>query len=164
MSLWDYIAKPFGWLLLTLNNLVGNYGIAVFLFALVVKLILLPFQMKSKRSMMRQAKIQPQVDALRKKYEKDPQKMNMKMQELYKKEHVSMLGGSTKCPACGAELIQRDDDKPATVKNRLDVYQEKTAPLIDYYARKGILSTATCSDGGVEENYQLVKAALNAKA
>ena len=35
MSLWDYIAIPFGWLLLTLYNLVGNYGIAVFLFALV---------------------------------------------------------------------------------------------------------------------------------
>ena len=78
--------------------------------------------------------------------------------------HVSMLGGSTKCPACGAELIQRDDDKPATVKNRLDVYQEKTAPLINYYDKKGILSTATCVGGTVDENYALVKAALNAKA
>ena len=77
--------------------------------------------------------------------------------------HVSMLSG-TKCPACGAELIQRDDDKPATVKNRLDVYQEKTAPLINYYDKKGILSTATCAGGTVDENYALVKAALNAKA
>ena len=77
--------------------------------------------------------------------------------------HVSMLQG-TKCPACGAELIQRDDDKPATVKNRLDVYQEKTAPLINYYDKKGILSTATCAGGTVDENYALVKAALNAKA
>lgn len=76
--------------------------------------------------------------------------------------HVSMLEG-TKCPQCGGELIQRDDDKPATVKNRLDVYQEKTAPLIDYYDRKGILSTATCVGGTVDENYALVKAALNAK-
>ena len=39
-------------LLLWLNNLVGNYGVAIFLFALVVKIILLPFQMKSKKSMM----------------------------------------------------------------------------------------------------------------
>ena len=77
--------------------------------------------------------------------------------------HVSMLKGDT-CPECGGELFQRDDDKPATVKNRLDVYQEKTAPLIDYYARKGILSTASCADGGVEENYQLGKDALKAKA
>ena len=63
----DYIAKPFGWLLLTLYNLVGNYGIAVFLFALVVKLILLPFQMKSKKSMMRMSALQHRstVTALR---------------------------------------------------------------------------------------------------
>ena len=77
--------------------------------------------------------------------------------------HVSMLKGEN-CPACGGELFLRDDDKPATVKNRLDIYQEKTAPLIDYYEKKGILSTAKCADGGVEENYALVKAALNAMA
>lgn len=77
--------------------------------------------------------------------------------------HVSMLKGD-KCPECGGELFQRDDDKPETVKNRLDIYQEKTAPLIDYYDKKGILSTASCADGGVEENYQLVKDALKAKA
>ena len=77
--------------------------------------------------------------------------------------HVSMLKGNA-CPECGGELFQRDDDKPETVKNRLDVYQEKTAPLISYYEKKGILSTAVCTDGGVDENYALVKAALNAKA
>lgn len=77
--------------------------------------------------------------------------------------HVSMLKGDA-CPECGGELFQRDDDKPETVKNRLDVYQEKTAPLISYYEKKGILSTAVCTDGGVDENYALVKAALNAKA
>ena len=75
--------------------------------------------------------------------------------------HVSMLKDG-KCPECGGELIQRDDDKPETVKNRLDVYQEKTAPLIAYYENMGILSTAKCADGGVDENYALVKAALNA--
>ena len=41
-------------------------------------------------------------------------------------------------------MYQRDDDKPETVTNRLAVYQEKTAPLIDYYQKKGILSTADC--------------------
>jgi len=76
--------------------------------------------------------------------------------------HVSMLKGD-KCPECGGELFQRDDDKPATVQNRLDVYQEKTAPLISYYEKKGILSIATCVGGTVDENYQLVKAALDAK-
>ena len=77
--------------------------------------------------------------------------------------HVSLLKDG-KCPACGGELYQRDDDKPETVKNRLDVYQEKTAPLIDYYEKKGILSTAVCTADTIEENYRAVKAALEAKA
>ncbi|HIS46714.1 MAG TPA: adenylate kinase [Candidatus Scybalocola faecigallinarum] len=43
------------------------------------------------------------------------------------------------CDACGEALILRDDDKPETVKNRLDVYHEQTQPLIDYYKNEGIL-------------------------
>ena len=43
-----------------------------------------------------------------------------------------------KCDTCGADLIIRDDDKPETVKNRLEVYHEQTQPLIDYYNAKGI--------------------------
>ncbi len=45
------------------------------------------------------------------------------------------------CDKCGSELILRDDDKPETVKKRLDVYHEQTQPLIDYYTNKGILKT-----------------------
>lgn len=43
------------------------------------------------------------------------------------------------CDKCGAELILRNDDKPETVKNRLNVYHEQTQPLIEYYGKKGIL-------------------------
>ena len=93
MSLWDYIAKPFGWLLLTLNNLVGNYGVAVFLFALVVKLILLPFQMKSKKSMMRMSALQPQVAELQKRHEGNPRKLQEETSKLYKEEHVNPMSG-----------------------------------------------------------------------
>lgn len=53
--------------------------------------------------------------------------------------HVDRLNGKTACKACGTALIQRDDDKPETVRNRLSVYQEKTAPLIDYYNAEGLL-------------------------
>ncbi len=45
------------------------------------------------------------------------------------------------CDTCGSELVQRDDDKPETVQNRLSVYHEQTQPLIDYYTNKGILKT-----------------------
>ncbi len=53
--------------------------------------------------------------------------------------HVSRLGGETKCARCGGELYQRKDDNPETVQSRLDVYVAQTAPLIEYYEKKGVL-------------------------
>ena len=53
--------------------------------------------------------------------------------------HVSRLNGETKCARCGGELYQRKDDNPETVQSRLDVYSAQTAPLIEYYAAKGLL-------------------------
>ena len=53
--------------------------------------------------------------------------------------HVATLNGATTCAKCGAELIQRDDDKAETVLNRLAVYHAQTAPLIDFYTEKGLL-------------------------
>lgn len=53
--------------------------------------------------------------------------------------HISKLADEKLCPVCGGELNQRDDDKPATISNRLNVYHEQTAPLIGYYAGLGRL-------------------------
>lgn len=53
--------------------------------------------------------------------------------------HISKLADETVCPVCGGELYQRDDDKPATISNRLKVYHEQTAPLIGYYTELGKL-------------------------
>jgi len=72
------------------------------------------------------------------------------------------LHNSDKCSACGGELYQRDDDKPETIRKRLDVYEEKTAPLVAYYRAKGLLSTATLL-GTIEENNEVVRAALTKK-
>jgi len=80
-------------LLLWLYNLVNNYGIAIFLFALVVKLILLPFQMKSKKSMMRMSALQPQVAELQKRHEGNPRKLQEETSKLYKEEHVNPMSG-----------------------------------------------------------------------
>ncbi len=65
------------------------------------------------------------------------------------------------CDACGSELVIRDDDKPETVKNRLAVYHEQTAPLIDYYSKKGILKEV---DGtkDVSEVFEAIKSILKA--
>ncbi len=53
--------------------------------------------------------------------------------------HVDFLGNASTCSKCGAALIQRDDDTCETVQKRLDVYTAKTAPLIDYYKKCGLL-------------------------
>ena len=87
------IAKPFGILLLWLNSLVNNYGIAIFLFALVVKLILLPFQMKSKKSMMRMSALNPQLQELQKRHEGNPRKLQEETSKLYKEEHIRPMSG-----------------------------------------------------------------------
>ncbi len=89
----EIIAKPFGWVLLWLNNLVGNYGVAIFLFALLVKLIMLPFQLKSKKSMMRMAGLNDRVKELQKKHEGNQQRMQMEINKLYKEEKVNPMSG-----------------------------------------------------------------------
>ena len=53
--------------------------------------------------------------------------------------HISRLDGKTDCAKCGGELYQRKDDNPETVQSRLTVYNAQTAPLIEYYTKKGIL-------------------------
>lgn len=53
--------------------------------------------------------------------------------------HITKLADQNVCPVCGGEVYQRDDDKPATISNRLKVYHEQTAPLIGYYSALGKL-------------------------
>ena len=53
--------------------------------------------------------------------------------------HISWLNGATACKRCGGELYQRKDDNVETVQSRLDVYNAQTAPLIEYYSKKGLL-------------------------
>lgn len=60
--------------------------------------------------------------------------------------HVSTLGGKTTCERCDGELYQRADDNPETVRKRLDVYGAQTAPLIDYYTKKGLILNFTGTD------------------
>ena len=78
--------------------------------------------------------------------------------------HTSTLNGSDTCAACGEKLVQRKDDAPETVKNRLTVYAAQTAPLIDYYEKKGLLKTVQCAPKAtVAENYAKVRETLGIK-
>ena len=89
----DLIQVPFGYLLSWLYQFTQNYGVALIIFALLVKLILLPASAKGKKSTMKMSRLTPKIQAIQKKYEGDQQKQNEAMQALYKEEGVSMGGG-----------------------------------------------------------------------
>ena len=76
-----------------INGWVGNYGWSIVLFTLFIRLVLLPLDIKSKKSMRAMSKIQPKMAALQAKYANDRDKLNQKMSELYRKEHVSPMSG-----------------------------------------------------------------------
>jgi adenylate kinase len=63
------------------------------------------------------------------------------------------------CRKAGGELVQRADDNEATIRNRLQVYERQTAPLIDYYGKRGLLKTVTAT-AEVDAVYSRLKAAL----
>ena len=73
--------------------------------------------------------------------------------------HISSLNGREACEACGEKLVQRKDDTPETIQNRLSVYAAQTAPLIDYYREQGVLRTVECT-GTIEENHRAIRKAL----
>ena len=89
----DLVTVPFGWLLSFLYDFTNNYGWALIIFAVVVKLVLLPLSAKSKKNSMKMSRIQPRLAEIQKKYAGDQVKMNEEMQALYKSENVSMGGG-----------------------------------------------------------------------
>ncbi len=66
------------------------------------------------------------------------------------------------CDKCGGELFQRDDDKEETIKKRLDVYDAQTAPLIDYYNKKGIVKSVL-GKGSIDEIFKQVCNILEGK-
>lgn len=74
-----------------INSVVGNYGWTIVVFSLLLRLVIFPFDYKSRVSMRKTTKIQPQLNALQKKYANDKDTLNRKMSELYKKEKINPL-------------------------------------------------------------------------
>ena len=147
------ITVPFNWLLMTLYDFVGNYGLAIILFALIVKLILLPFQMKSKRSMMRTSSLAPKLKELEKKFGDNKQKYQEEVAKIYKEEGIKPMSGClwslipfpilialysvirqplTHAMGLAAEQIAAVQDKLValgvyTIPEKVDAYYEKSA-------------------------------------
>ena len=88
-----YICVPFAWLVRLFYNLTGSYGVALILFTLVIKLIMLPFQMKSKKSMMRMSRVSGQMQDIQKRYANNQVKLQEEMQKIYEEEGVNPMSG-----------------------------------------------------------------------
>ncbi len=89
----DIVTVPFGWLMGWLYQVTDNYGVAMILFAFCVQMALLPITAKSKKSMMKMSRIQPQMQEIQRRYADDQQKQGEAIRQLQQEEGVSM-GGS----------------------------------------------------------------------
>lgn len=88
-----FLYQAFGYLLYLLYTFVHNYGVAIILFTVFWKLILLPLNIKSTKSMREMQALQPVMTMLQKKYKNNPEKLNIETQKLYKQYKVNPLGG-----------------------------------------------------------------------
>ena len=89
----NIITMPFAWVMRLLYSLTGSYGMTLIFFTLVVKLVMLPFQMKSKKSMVRMGRLSSRQAELQKKYANNQQKYQEELQKLYTEAGVNPMSG-----------------------------------------------------------------------
>jgi len=94
------ISSLFGYILNFIYNVVQNYGLAIIIFSVLIKLILLPLSIKQQKTMKKTSKIQVKVKEIQEKYKNDQMKMNQEIMDLYKKENLSPFSG------CLSSIIQ----------------------------------------------------------
>ena len=88
-----FFANIFGYVLNFFYELIGNYGVAIILFSIILKIVMLPISIKQQKTMKKSAKIQGQVKEIQEKYKNDPTRMNQEVMDLYKKENMSPFSG-----------------------------------------------------------------------
>ena len=88
-----YICIPFAWLVRFFYELTSSYGMAIILFTLAIKLILLPFRVKSKKSMMRMSRMSGKMQEIQKKYANNQAKMQEELQRFYQEEGINPMSG-----------------------------------------------------------------------
>lgn len=88
-----YICVPFAWLTRLFYTWTGSYGVALILFTLIVKLVLLPFQLKSKKSMLRMGRMNSKVQEIQKKYANNKERQQQEIADLYAREGVNPMSG-----------------------------------------------------------------------
>ena len=87
------ISSLFGYLLNWLYELCGNYGLAIIIFSVILRIVLIPITIKQQKSMKKSSEMQEKMKELQKKYKNDPEKLNQETMELYKREKTSPFSG-----------------------------------------------------------------------
>ncbi len=93
MRLFKFFANIFGYVLNFIYGIVNNYGIAIILFTILLKLIMLPISIKQQKTMKKTTKLQEQVREIQNKYKSDATRMNQEVMDLYKRENMSPFSG-----------------------------------------------------------------------
>ena len=91
--MFQFFANIFGYVLNFIYNLVQNYGLAMILFTLVIKLLMLPLSIKQQKTMKKSAKLNQKMQVLQFKYKNDPEKLNQEMMKIYKEENMNPFSG-----------------------------------------------------------------------
>ncbi|MBO6040390.1 MAG: membrane protein insertase YidC [Oscillospiraceae bacterium] len=156
MSFGEIITWPFAKLMVWLYNLTGNYGVALIFFALAVNLIMTPFMAKSKKSMMRQTRLQPQIQDLQKRHEGNPQKLNAEMQNLYREEGVNPMSGCLWSLIPFPILIALYSVVRQPLTRMMFVAKDFVTVLQDYFVEKG-LYTVTSARASAYAEIELTK-------
>ena len=91
--MFEFFANIFGYLLQFVYHLVNNYGLAIILFTVIIKILLLPLSIKQQISMKKSAELNEKMKVLQFKYKNDPEKLNQEMMNLYKSENMSPFSG-----------------------------------------------------------------------
>ena len=143
MSFGEIITWPFAKLMVWFYNLTGNYGVALIFFALAVNLIMTPFMAKSKKSMMRQTRLQPRIQELQKRHEGNPQKLNAEMQKLYREEGVNPMSGCLWSLIPFPILIALYSVVRQPLTRMMFVAKDFVTVLQDYFVEKGLYAAAS---------------------
>lgn len=91
--MFQFFANIFGYLLSFMYGIINNYGLAIILFTIVIKILFIPFSVKQQRTMKKSTKIQEKMKVIQFKYKNNPEKMNQEIMELYKTEKMSPFSG-----------------------------------------------------------------------
>ena len=142
--MFQLFANIFGYLLQLMYTLVNNYGLAIIIFTVVIKVLLLPLSIKQQKTMKKSAELQEKMKLIQFKYKNDPEKMNQEIMELYKTEKMNPFSGCltaivqmlllisifylVRCPLTYMEKIPQDN-----INTYIQQLKEAEKPVSEVY-------------------------------